>query len=577
MIYDKWEKRDKCRSISEVSARNFGFSDLSTVDIWEQKFKDNNFHIHNLDKAVSVVKNCIRDGYKFAILGDYDADGITGTTILTRGLVSLGISIKDIQIIIPDRITEGYGAKPMHVERIKGDNICLIFVDNGITAEDTVKCARERGFRTVVLDHHLAVSDKILSLADAVVDPEAEDILYKKTLSDSVSYCGAGLAFSFMRHMSVDNNTLRKLLCFAAIGTVCDVMPLTEENFCFVKYGMPLITDERYAPSGLFALTTALNLNGARLCSKDIGFSYGPVINAASRMKGKTGAYDVIKLFLYDGSPDRKVKAAERLLEVNNERKRTQNTGCLIAERIISEEKRQNDRPLVLYIPGINEGIVGIIAGKLSEKYRTPAYVLTDSNEEGIIKGSGRSFGNYDMSDALNIIRPLLVSGGGHPGACGISIKLPDLDKIREILMDNFPDDYTIFSEDTLYFDLEIDAKNIDKAMPYILARGPYGEGHKEIVFKIDNFQIIPSPKYVNVLSDQKSVKISGLKATAFAFGMAESVPENMKCADIIGTLSENYFLGKKTIRVEVLDIKDTTKETEYKETELAAKLRQMN
>lgn len=579
MIYDIWEKKDECKSISEVSARNFGLKDLSAVDTWKEKFERNTYFIYNMDKAVSVVRQCISEGYKFAILGDYDADGITGTAILTRGLISLGVNAKDIQITIPDRITEGYGASAMHVDRIKAsdtDKMCLLFVDNGIAAEEALNRAKERGFKTVILDHHMAASKDVLDLADVIVDPEAEETLYGKKKSDFDSYCGAGLAFSFMRDMGVDNSTLYQLLCFAAIGTVCDVMPLREENFFIVRYGLQLITQQPFCPSGLYALTCALNLYGASLSAKDLGFSYGPVINAQSRMKGKAGVIDVLKLFLYNGDYRKKMTAAERLIAVNDERKRAQNTGVLIAERLIKEQGIKKDMPLVLYIPDINEGIVGIIAGKLAEEYHIPSYVLTDAAEDGVIKGSGRSYGNYDMSEALESIRPVIISGGGHSGACGLSLEFDNLDKMKQLLSANFPSDYVFKADDTLYYDLEIEASDIDKAIAAILPKGPFGEGHKEIVFKVDNFRLIPAPHYVNILSDGSSAKLIGEKASAFAFKMADGIPEDMRCADIVGTLSESYFKGRKSYRVEVIDIKDKTEKNAYKETELAAKLRQM-
>lgn len=149
MLYRYWKKRDNCRCITEVNLRNFGIKDKEEIDVWDKKFKDGSYFIYNMDKAVSLSKKLINDGYSFTVMGDYDADGITGTTILLKGLASLGIKA---DYIIPDRLTDGYGAKPFHVEMAKpSDKKCLIFVDNGISCIDALKTARDKGDRKSVV------------------------------------------------------------------------------------------------------------------------------------------------------------------------------------------------------------------------------------------------------------------------------------------------------------------------------------------------------------------------------------------------------------------------------------------
>lgn len=576
MLYRYWKKRDNCRCITEVNLRNFGIKDKEEIDVWDKKFKDGSYFIYNMDKAVSLSKKLINDGYSFTVMGDYDADGITGTTILLKGLASLGIKA---DYIIPDRLTDGYGAKPFHVEMAKpSDKKCLIFVDNGISCIDALKTARDKGYKVIILDHHTPETDETASLCDAVVDPEAEEVLYGEKKSDFDSYCGAGLAFSFIRKLTDDGSLLNELLAFAAIGTVCDVMPLREENFCIVKYGLAVIGSRRSSAPGLYALTTELKLSGAEISSKDLGFSYGPVINAASRMKGSAGVDAVIKLFMYDGDYTKKLKAADNLIKVNAERKDIQNTGILVAERIINEQGRSSDRPLIVYIPDTNEGIVGIIAGNISEQYKIPSIVLTDSpDEEGVLRGSGRSFGNYNMIEHLGRASDILLTYGGHPGACGLSLKADDLETLRKTLADDFPSDYEASDIDTLEYDLEIRACDVDRAVECTAPLAPFGEGHREIVFKIDDFTPIPSPDTVNVLSNGTSVKLVGEKANAFAFNtkVAESIPRDVKKADIIGVVSKNYFMGRESLKIEILDLCDKTEE-KPKTTPFAEKLKRM-
>lgn len=575
MIYNSWIKRDELNSISAVSLRNFGIKDKNIIADWEEKYRNDDYYIYNMDKAVSAVKKYLAEGYSFAVMGDYDADGITGSVILSKALHAAGAP--PVQIVIPDRIKEGYGAKPLHIDKIQAhDKVCVMFVDNGIACKTALERARKKGFKAVILDHHTASSDDALKLSDVLVDPEAEIQLYGEKYSDFGSYCGAGLAFSFARKLLDDRDMTDMLLCYAAIGTVADVMPLKEENFCIVKQGLLNLADKDICPGGIYALTDELSLYDAVLTAKDLGFSYGPVINAQSRMRGLAGVGDALRLLLADNEGSEEINRAQHLISVNNARKHEQADGTMIAERIITEKKLWDMHPLVVYIPDYNEGIVGIIAGKLSEEYHTPAYVLTDADDPAVLKGSGRSYGNYDMTQGLAAVKPYMISGGGHPGACGLSIKKDHLDDFIKALEDTFPSDYIFNDSDTVKYDLEIDAKDIGRALVCLDQLGPFGEGHPEIVFKINNFHVIPSPEYVNLLSDGSSVRLSGECADAFGFKIADKLPAEIRKADIIGTLSRNYFRGKVSDRIEIIDIRDAEEDRTYENTPLAQRLAEM-
>lgn len=571
MKYKNWIRRGHFNDANEVSLANFG-ENITEEDLksWEEKTHNGGFYINNLDEAVSFVKECINQDMKITILGDYDADGETSSAILAKGLKACGA--KDIQIIIPDRLTEGYGTKAFHIDRISGGNVLCIFVDNGIACNDAVSRAKERGFKTVILDHHLA--GDIIPDADVIVDPEAEESMYGFQLSDFNGYCGAGLAYRFIRKLcNDDREVLRKLRPLAGIGTICDVMPLREENFVIAKETLSDMESVKNCTTGLYAITSALHLADGHLTAKDIGFSQGPVINAQSRLHGAAGAYSAVKQIMYDGPYETALDSAERLVTVNEERKLEKREGLKAAHKAIKEQGIENDRPLVVFVPNIGDGIIGIVAGNLCEEYHSPAIVLTNS-EGGIVKGSGRSYGNYNMKLGLDRVSDHLLGYGGHPGAAGLSLKENEIDLFRKALMDTFPSDYEALDSDTVQYDLEIDAKDVPEQADIIDTLGPFGEGHEEIVYRINNFQILPSPKYINYLQNGESFRIKDKDTTAFGFGLAKYLDgQEPVSVDIIGVLSHSYFRGIKQNRIEILDFK-VSEEKSYIETPLAKMLK---
>ena len=572
MKYKNWIRRGHFVSAEEVSLANFGDGTTKNdLKAWKKKTEEDDYYINNLDEAVSLVEDCINRGMKITILGDYDADGETSSVILAKGLKVCGA--KDIQIIIPDRLTEGYGTKAFHIDRISGDNVLCIFVDNGISCLDAVNRAKERGFATVVLDHHLA-GDTVPD-ADVIVDPEAEESMYGFQLSDFNGYCGAGLAYRLIRKLCHDDKeVLRKLRPLAGIGTICDVMPLREENFVLAKKTLEDMESVKNCTTGLYAITSALHLADGHLTAKDIGFSQGPVINAQSRLHGAAGAYSAVKQLMYDGPYEKALDSAERLVAVNEERKLEKREGLRLAHKSIKEDGLEEDRPLVVYVPGVGDGIIGIIAGNLCEEYHVPAIVLTDS-EGGIVKGSGRSYGNYNMKLELDKISNTLLGYGGHPGAAGLSLEKDKVDDFRNALKDSFPANYKALDSDTIQYDLEIDADDVPAEADLIDTLGPFGEGHNEIVYRINNFQLLPSPKYINLLQNGESFRIKDKATAAFGFGLAKYLPENEPVAlDIIGILSHSYFRGVKQTKVEILDFK-VSEEKSYIETPFAKMLRE--
>ena len=520
-----------------------------------------------MDKAVEIARQFKNS--PVTIVGDYDADGVTSTSILYLAFKWAGFT--DVRYRIPKRFSEGYGISRSIIDEIR-DGL-LITCDNGIAQLDAIKLAKEKGLKIIILDHHLpAVIDgkDVLPDADAVIDPNA-----LAGTADFSGYCGAGLSYKFARMLLDGNKTqCRKLLNFAAIGTVADVMELRQENYVFVREGLKSLVRSDYCTAGLYALISAFSLT-SHISSYDIGYKLGPAINAASRMKDD-GAMIAVRLLTYEGDYSSAVQMAEELVCLNESRKAEKSAGLKAAHEAIERDCLFGDIPMVVYVQGVGEGIIGILAGNLCEEFKVPVIVLTDASE-GILKGSGRSYGNYDMKAQLDLCSSLLITHGGHVGAAGLSLRKENVELFRSQLMSN-ASDYEASSESDTYYDLEIKATEIPSFIEQISRFEPFGEGNPSIVFKINGFSVVPRYGSFKKLmgADESIVKLFSSSCTAIGFDMAERMRgiDEPKILDMVGVLSDNYFNGSVEHQIEFTDFKEAA--TAKVETPLASMLRSM-
>ena len=565
----KWTKKDSCETIRDVFLRNIGAKDISEINDWFIRSRAEKYRLNDVDAASGLIRR-FKDK-SVTIVGDYDADGICASSIILLSLRYLGF--KNVRVRIPKRFSEGYGLSQKIIDEI--DNGLIITVDNGITAINEIESAKEKGLAVIVTDHHLPETEGKLPDADIVIDPKA-----LPTSADFDGYCGAGIAYKLACRMldeHEDGNRIKKMLLpFAGIASVTDVMPLREENYVFVKDSLSKLTDQRYLTTGLYALICALNLSH-HVSSKDIGFKIGPSINAASRMKDD-GADDVLRLLTFNGSYEEAVKMAEALVAVNEDRKEAKKTGLEKAHQIIEENCLFGDAPLVINIPDIQPGIIGIIAGSLADEFKIPAFVLSGS---GILKGSARTHGNYNVKEALDKVSELLEGYGGHVGAAGLSVSEEKFKELRAALQENFSKDgyeLTATGNNEYVYDLAISAKDIPKAVSEVSSYEPFGEGNPEIRFKVDNFVALPKyGDYYKTMGNGTVVKLSSVNASAIGFGLADrfSDPKSSKDLDLVGTLSENYFGGTREAQIEFMDF--IQKKPESIETPLAMRLRKLS
>lgn len=479
----------------------------------------------DMDKAVDLVSESIEKKEKIGIASDFDVDGIFSSMILWTAFTKLGA---DCFIETPNRVTEGYGLN----RRIVDDSLekgakLLITCDNGIAALDAVEYAKENGLTVVVTDHHEVPFEEkgdgeriyIKPKADAIVNPKQAECTYPFP-----KLCGAGVTFKLAQILyeryGILKSELEPLIEYAAIATVADVMDLEDENRILVKTGLKLL--EHTKNKGLQAILRVNNLEGKRISAYHIGFVIGPCFNAAGRLETVKSALD---LLMCNNEAQAEVMA-ENLKALNDSRKEMTIQGFEQAVEKIEHSDLMSDKVILVKLEECHESLVGIIAGRVRERYHKPVIVFTDA-EEGI-KGSGRSIEAYNMFEELLKCKDLLGRFGGHPMAAGLSLLEENLEELRRRLNEN-----TTLTEEDLR-----PVVRIDVAMPieYITEEfveqlellEPFGKGNPKPIFAEQHFRFTGGNiigKNKNVLK-AKVVNGSGARIEALYFGQIDQLQE---------------------------------------------------
>lgn len=366
--------------------------------------------LKDMEKAVERISRAIEDFQKIAVYGDYDADGVTATSILYSYLESCGA---DVSFYIPEREGEGYGLNLTAVETLHERQVELIVtVDNGISSLAEITRAKELGMDVVVTDHHQPRQQ--LPDAVAVVDPFQED-----DRSDCKGLCGAGLAFKLVQALEGTESDQQLLLemyaDLLAIGTVGDVVPIVGENRTFVKKGLQLLpqTDR----PGLRALIEKAGLEGRTLTSESVAFGIVPRINATGRIGSPERA---VRLLLSE-DPEEAITLAADICDDNDYRKQLETEIYESAlQQLHQEPDRLLDRVLVVEGRDWHHGVIGIVASRITETFGKPCIVLSTNTQEA--KGSGRSIEGFSLFLAVSACADLLTKFGGHPMAAGLTM-----------------------------------------------------------------------------------------------------------------------------------------------------------
>lgn len=534
------------KNIREVIERNIAENGYTK----EMFFNEELFpYIKNINEAAEYILQWLKNypEKNITIIGDYDSDGINATAIMFWLFAKLG---REVKLRIPKRFSEGYGLKESIIDEI--DNGLVITVDNGIAAISAIKKAKEKGLDVVVIDHHLPVSvdgEIVLPDADIIVDPAAEDE------SKFHNYCGGALAWR-LAHAMFPELKLNELKVLAAIATVTDVMPLYGANRQLVKEGIALINQNKVVP-GLSALLNAFCKNGKLTKDNDIyhlseesfGFLIGPAFNASGRLFDK-GASQVVKLLTSKYDDPRLEWRANKIFANNEERKEVSKNDL---ERVLNSNYFDNE-PLVVFDEAIGEGIIGIIAGQLCERYNCPAIVFTKTEDDTIIKGSGRSIKEIHLKNTLDKIQELIVGYGGHAGAAGLSIKKDNLEAFKKAFIEAcgpIPE-----KSNDIYYDLELsqsDLCRLDEICEELNKYAPYGEGNPKPVFRLKYY----ARSEYTTMGDGSHFMIKDDIITLVGFGLTEKYRELgcPKSLDMVGYLTESWYKSNKTFKFEIIDL----------------------
>ncbi|MCL2451731.1 single-stranded-DNA-specific exonuclease RecJ [Candidatus Saccharibacteria bacterium] len=442
-----------------------------------EKSKHDPFLLPDMKKAVARIKKALKADEKVTIYGDYDIDGMTATVILLKSLGKFGLNVKTYT---PDRFSEGYGLNINAVEEIAADGTKLIItVDNGTLSFDEIARAKELGVDVIVTDHHTPHDE--LPDAVAIVNPHRRDSKYP--FSD---LAGCGVALKLVQALQTALDGLAEgqekwLLDLVALGTVCDIVSLLDENRNNVYWGIEVLKKTRRP--GLRALMAVARIKPEEINTRRIGFVLGPRLNAAGRLE--TAEYALELLSTED--PARALELAEKLDRLNLERRAEQDKIFSEAVEIIGETSRGD--VIVVARKGWNEGVIGIVASKLVERYQCPAFVLAIGETE--TKGSGRSFGDFSLAAAIHATRPHLIKGGGHAAAGGVTVLSSKIEIWQTALVDyhrslNLKNQahHLLVKEDVV----EITLSGFNANLVHELEKlEPFGMGNERPIFRLSN------------------------------------------------------------------------------------------
>ncbi len=514
----------------------------------EVTIKSVGIDVKHLAKAIKRIKLAIKKQEQIVVFGDYDVDGITGAAILWETLHGLNARVMPY---IPHRIDEGYGLSILGIDNIKNpdskikDASLIITVDNGIVATDAINYAREQGIDVIITDHHV-VSDN---------PPKAHSIVHTTQL------CGAGVAYLLTKEILKEyqiQNTKYQIqdthLELAALGTVADMVPLNGANRTIVKHGIKNLCNSKRP--GLRELYKQAGCEKDIFGVYEIGFIIAPRLNAAGRIES---AMESLRL-LCTQNPARAKILAEKLESINRERQLVLKEVTEHAITGISTNKSGQKNLLVISHETYQQGVIGLVAGKLVEEFYRPAIVV--SIGEKMSKASARSINGFNMIEFLRLHTDHFINVGGHPMAAGFSIKtdkIPELQKILEESADK------IVTEDMLKRSLKIDSElNLSsitiELYNSIQTLGPFGIGNPEPTFASFDVEI----KDLKLLGKDKShlkLKLQHgdseiLDAIAFRMGdMFDSLRVGSKI-DVAYSIDNNTWNGKTTLQLKIKDIK---------------------
>lgn len=444
--------------------------------------KHDPFLLPDMEKAVVRLKQARDQGEKIVIYGDYDIDGLSATALLLDAFGKFGF--EDVDAFIPNRFVEGYGMTMGAVDKVRDMGADLIVtVDTGSLCHAEIAYAASLGIDTVVTDHHNVAETPPPSVA--AVNPKFSGHTYPFR-----DLCGAGVAFKLVQALQTELDGLpdgyeKWLLDLVALGTVCDIVTLADENRANVYWGLEVLKKQQRP--GLKALMAVAGIEPEQVNARHLGFGLGPRMNAAGRLETAQHALDM--LTARDGLAA--LEASEKLEELNIKRRGIQD--AIFEEACVQAEQLAGDRVLVVSSSGWNHGVIGIVASKLVEKYKKPVFIIGERGEEAT--GSARSFGDFSAADAVRAADDIIIKGGGHGAAAGVTLETGKIGDFRR-RVNEFYDSLQLTNQERYLLpraDVEIDdfSEITEELIENLAKMEPFGNGNPEPVLTIARASVL--------------------------------------------------------------------------------------
>ena len=503
----------------------------------------------DMDKAVARLKEALAGGERIGVFGDFDTDGITGTALATRALRDLGAPVVTY---LPHRVDEGHGLNQEAIRSLRDDGVSLmVTVDCGADAVDEVRFARSVGVDTIVTDHHTlsaAVPD-----ACALINPHSPDSAYPYR-----DLTGVGMSFKLVEALYADLGRPHPdhLLELVALGTIADVAPLTGENRYLVKRGLEILNATE--SPGIQALLAEARLRPGSLDTESLSFGIIPRLNAAGRLDDANVSLQLLT------APDATTATplARELQGKNSERQLLTKEGVAEAEQQVEVEVRDTGVPPIIIVQSEEwiPGVLGLIAGRLSEAYYRPAIALSLGNE--VSRASARSIPEFDIIAALRQSRDLFIRVGGHPRAAGFTVATPAIPALKGELK-------ALAAERFKGLDLApqigIDCEISPRSLPgdnfkFIGSLSPFGEANPEPVFLTRNARVVAA-RQIGAGGDHLRMRLrhEGSVWDAIAFRQRGRLHEAQDAIDVVYTMGVDTWGHAPTLKLTVLDFRPTS------------------
>jgi len=505
------------------------------------------FLMKDMDKAALRIKKAVETGERIAIYGDYDVDGMTSSALLALWLESRGAAY---EIYIPGRFDEGYGLNNSALDALKSNGVKLVVtVDCGITAIDEARHAETIGLDLVITDHHEC--KETLPGACAVVDPKRPDCGYPYK-----SLAGVGVAFKLVCALENDylsDDIFQMYSELVAVGTVADVMPVIGENRELIRRGLCILNSD--PRPGLRSLISEVNTDPGKITAATVGFTLAPRLNAAGRM-GQTGLS--VDLLLTED-----IKVADRLAvelcRLNGERRSLEQG--ILEEAVSMLPDSEPDEPIVLARHGWYQGVTGIVAAKMAERYRVPVIIIS-IDDDCIGRGSCRSFGSFAIYEALCSCEDILINYGGHEMAAGVTVAEENIEQLRRRISGHYHDIIETVPGSGLKLDFEVEKpellslQNIE-AMELL---EPFGNGNPSPCLCMLGAVLTSAQSIGGGRHSRLKVEKSGVYLDCIFFTVpADDLGVNEgTLVDIAFEPQVNEFRGRRSVQLQLFDIRES-------------------